>query len=125
MASPDSSFTDSSSSLSHLSSQLQSHGYTTRPLDLSLPSQRSKDALIKCLWTMLAARTDANESLEKVGTELRVLRYDHERVQGMLRREKEGKVGVEKEMEGERAKARYVLFDCVVWGRELMRVGRR
>lgn len=106
MASPDSSFTDDSASLSHLSSQLQAHGYTSRPLDLSLPSQRSKDSLIKCLWTMLAARTDANESLEKVGTELRVLRYDYERVQGMLRREREGKMGMEKEKEGEKAKAR-------------------
>lgn len=121
-----------SASLSHLSSQLQSLGYISRPLDLSQlfastpastshlssPSAilahqaqlaneaRACEQVVRCLWSMLGARMDASEGLETLAARERVGNYELERVKGMLSKEKKAREAAEKEREKETAKAR-------------------
>ncbi|ORY88107.1 hypothetical protein BCR35DRAFT_351231 [Leucosporidium creatinivorum] len=121
-----------SASLSHLSSQLQSLGYISRPLDLpqlfastpastshlSSPSAilthqsqlaneaRAREQVVRCLWSMLGARMDASEGLETLAARERVGNYELERVKGMLSKEKKAREAAEKEREKETAKAK-------------------
>jgi hypothetical protein len=121
-----------SASLSHLSSQLQSLGYISRPLDLpqlfaatpastshlSSPSAilahhaqlaneaRAREQVVRCLWSMLGARMDASEGLEALAARERVGNYELERVKGMLSKEKKAREAAEKEREKETAKAK-------------------
>lgn len=144
-------YDDENKALSHLSSQLMSHGYISRPLDLiSLFTQpsaplyahthasndttdnvnaptdkeiqrslrtardkrvaqgRARDQVSKCLWTMLNARMDATATLEKLVTQYRVLSYDYERLQSLLKIEKSKRITAEKEQHGEKARAKSV-----------------
>lgn len=124
-------------SLSHLSSQLVAHGYTSRALDLvSLfltppPSHSLKkadpgayaahveriraestarDQVIKCLWNMLGARMDAVEGIETLRSREMVGAYELERAKGLLGRAEKERDKARKDAEGERAKAKYVLW---------------
>lgn len=127
---------DSALSLSHLSSQLIAHGYTSRPLDLvSLfltPSPSSalkasepkaylahvarlraegaaRDQVVKCLWNILSARTESLEELERLRGREMVAGYELERAKGLLARAEGERDKARKEAEGERAKAKYVV----------------
>jgi chromosome segregation ATPase len=107
-----------SSSLSHLSSLLISHGYLSRPLLLHPTSpdpttrrreeDKSTAQITKCLWSMLSARLSSSESLEKLGTQVRVLSYENERMEGKLSRGEREVENARKEVEKERGRTRDV-----------------
>ncbi|GAA5849738.1 hypothetical protein JCM8547_000549 [Rhodosporidiobolus lusitaniae] len=117
-------------SLSALSTQLLSHGYLTRPLDLStlflapsLPSSssskalkkhhdtlilqaRARDQLAKCLWGMLEKRGEEREVLEGMLAREARAQGEGERERTMRERAEREAEGVRRELEAERARAR-------------------
>ncbi|KAL8292804.1 hypothetical protein RQP46_001416 [Phenoliferia psychrophenolica] len=128
-------------SLSHLSSQLLSHGYTSRPLDLvSLfltppPSHALKqadpgayaehvariraegtarDQVVKCLWNMLGARMDSIEGLENLRSREMVGQYELERSRGLLQRAEKERDRARKDAEQERAKTKAAQTDLAL-----------
>ncbi|SCV67589.1 BQ2448_5200 [Microbotryum intermedium] len=130
----DDSTTMDAASLSHLSSQLQSLGFITRPLDVaslftaptttsgtkdmnhdpasilahqaSVQQQyRAREQVLRCLWSLLTARNDAAQGLEAVAARERVLAYELERTKAMLKREREARESSERDKQNEKAKA--------------------
>ena len=121
-----------SASLADLSSQLRSLGYLARDLDLSLlfasspastshlssPSAilahqqtlaseaRAREQLVRCLWSMLGARSEVNEGFEALASRERVGNYELERVKGMMNKEKRAREVAEQEKEKEVAKTK-------------------
>ena len=110
------------SSLSSLSTQLLSLNLITKPLDLvpifSPPSQaplspsqlaadsRAREALLRCLWAMLAARHEMGDALEKVDGIGRVREYELERAEAIVAVEKRKSAAAEKDAQAERARAK-------------------
>lgn len=121
-ASSSHSYAPDPSSLSSLSSQLLSLNLTTKALDLvpifSPPAQaplspaqlaadaRAREALLRCIWSMLEARQQMGEALETVDGMGRVREYELERAEGMVTVERRKAAVAGKEAEGERAKAK-------------------
>ncbi|THU93888.1 hypothetical protein K435DRAFT_967090 [Dendrothele bispora CBS 962.96] len=74
----------STSSLQYVNSQLIAHGYVSPPgLCLDGISNSSMDIVVKCLMDLLAQRMKDMSRAEQLTTELRTLRYDHERMISM------------------------------------------
>ena len=124
---------DGTASLSHLSSQLLSYGYTSRPLDLvslfltPAPSHAlqladpgayaeyveriraegtARDQVVKCLWNMLGARMDSTEGLDALRSREMVGAYELERCRGLLVRAEKERDKARKDAELEKAKAK-------------------
>ncbi|KAK4702751.1 hypothetical protein P7C70_g3471, partial [Phenoliferia sp. Uapishka_3] len=137
----DTSTSDSSASLSHLSSQLLSQGYTSRPLDLvslfttppppsslrttdpqsyaALVSRlrqesTARDQVVKCLWNMLGERINSVERLEEVRGRVGVVEYELERERARVRGVEKKREKARKEAEGERAKTKAALQELTL-----------
>lgn len=90
-------------SASHLSSQLQAHGYISRPLDCftllssssSSSSSNEKNSLAKvqlekCLWGMLNSRVSQQSVVETLAGENRRMEGELERTRNALKASEEG-----------------------------------
>ncbi|KAF8621814.1 hypothetical protein AX15_007486 [Amanita polypyramis BW_CC] len=76
----------SSSTLEYANAQLVAHGFAPPPgLSLEGISNANAEHIAKCLLDLLGHRTNDMARTEDLSTKLRVLQYDHERLQSMHR----------------------------------------
>jgi hypothetical protein len=76
--------------------------------DKRITQDRARDQVSKCLWNMLNARIEATTGLEHLATQHRVLNYDYERINSLLKIEKLKRTSAEKEQEAEKARTKCV-----------------
>ncbi|KAJ3931114.1 MAG: Afadin and alpha-actinin-binding-domain-containing protein [Lentinula lateritia] len=89
----------STSSLQYVNSQLVAHGFTTSSgLSLDGLSKGEMDRAVKCFLDLLAQRVKDMSRTEQLSTELRTLRYDHERMVSMHRTATESAANFEREV---------------------------
>ncbi|KAE9394655.1 hypothetical protein BT96DRAFT_1047208 [Gymnopus androsaceus JB14] len=89
----------STSSLQYVNSQLVAHGFAPAPgIDLEGLSKGDMDRAVKCLLDLLSQRMKDMSRAEKLTTELRTLRYDHERMISMHRTASESAANFEREV---------------------------
>ncbi|CDZ96821.1 Afadin/alpha-actinin-binding [Phaffia rhodozyma] len=79
-ASFDESMETPTSSMVYINSQLQAHGFSRRPINLSGMEIRDQEILVRCLFSMLHQRSDDLTHFETLSTAHRTLSYDHERL---------------------------------------------
>ncbi|KAK0466831.1 Afadin and alpha-actinin-binding-domain-containing protein [Desarmillaria tabescens] len=89
----------STSSLQYINAQLAAHGFAP-PQGLSLEgiSNANMDSAVKCLTELLGQRVKDMSRAEELATELRTLRYDHERMKSMHSSAAEKAANFEREM---------------------------
>ncbi|KAF9072091.1 Afadin and alpha-actinin-binding-domain-containing protein [Rhodocollybia butyracea] len=103
VGSPSSQFSDdsivSTSSLQYVNSQLITHGFASTPgISLEGLSKGDMDRTVKCLLGLLAQRVKDMTRTEQLTTELRTLRYDHERMISMHRTASDSAANFEREV---------------------------
>ncbi|KIK52336.1 hypothetical protein GYMLUDRAFT_88727 [Collybiopsis luxurians FD-317 M1] len=103
--SPSSQFSDDSivsttSSLQYVNSQLIAHGFAPGPIGISLDGleKRDMDRAVKCFLDLLAQRMKDMTRTEQLTTDLRTLRYDHERMTSMYKTASESAANFEREV---------------------------
>ncbi|KAG7445122.1 uncharacterized protein BT62DRAFT_970370 [Guyanagaster necrorhizus] len=87
------------STLQYINAQLVAHGFAP-PQGLSLDgiSNANLDRAVKCLMELLGQRMKDMSRAEELATELRTLRYDHERIKSMHSNAAEKAANFEREM---------------------------
>ncbi|KAK0239281.1 Afadin and alpha-actinin-binding-domain-containing protein [Armillaria nabsnona] len=95
----------STSSLQYINAQLVAHGFAP-PQGLSLDgiSNANMDSAVKCLMELLGQRMKDMSRAEELATELRTLRYDHERIKSMHSNAAEKAANFEREMNVHKSK---------------------
>ncbi|KAJ3775888.1 Afadin and alpha-actinin-binding-domain-containing protein [Lentinula raphanica] len=89
----------STSSLQYVNSQLIAHGFASTPgLCLSGIPKEDMDKTVKCFLDLLAQRMKDMSRTEQLTTELRTLRYDHERMTSMHKTASESAANLEREV---------------------------
>ncbi|KAJ3966153.1 Afadin and alpha-actinin-binding-domain-containing protein [Lentinula raphanica] len=89
----------STSSLQYVNSQLIAHGFASTPgLCLSGIPKEDMDKTVKCFLDLLAQRMKDMSMTEQLTTELRTLRYDHERMTSMHKTASESAANLEREV---------------------------
>ncbi|KAK0188532.1 Afadin and alpha-actinin-binding-domain-containing protein [Armillaria mellea] len=89
----------STSGLQYINAQLVAHGFAPPPgLSLDGVSNSNMDRAVKCLMELLGQRIKDMSRAEELATELRTLRYDHERIKSMHCNAAEKAANFEREM---------------------------
>jgi len=114
----------STSSLHYVNGQLVAHGFTQPPgLCLDGISNSNMDTVVKCLMELLSQRMvrvyvfcyakliplqkDMTRT-EQLTTELRTLRYDHERMTSMYKSSSDAVANLERELSTQKSRLAYV-----------------
>ncbi|KAF5351296.1 hypothetical protein D9758_008007 [Tetrapyrgos nigripes] len=95
----------STSSLQYINSQLVAHGFVSQPgLCLDGISSSNLDTVVKCLLDMLSQRVKDMSRTEQLTTELRTLRYDHERMSSMQKTASDTVANLERELNTQKSR---------------------
>ncbi|KAK0214915.1 Afadin and alpha-actinin-binding-domain-containing protein [Armillaria fumosa] len=95
----------STSSLQYINAQLVAHGFAPPPgLSLDGISNTHMDRAVKCLMELLGQRMKDMSRAEELATELRTLRYDHERIKSMHNSAAEKAANFEREVNVHKSK---------------------
>ncbi|KIJ34811.1 hypothetical protein M422DRAFT_262997 [Sphaerobolus stellatus SS14] len=105
---------EQTSTLQYVNSQLVAHGFA-RSQGLSLDGISASDGerVVKCLMSMLSQRVEDMTRTEELGSKLRTLTYEHERLQSMHRTAVNEAANAEREMNLYKSKLNTVLRSLV------------
>ncbi|KAF5379646.1 hypothetical protein D9757_009236 [Collybiopsis confluens] len=98
--------TVSTSSLQYVNSQLVAHGFAPGPNGISLDGlgARDIDKAVKCFLGLLGQRIKDMSRTEQLTTELRTLRYDHERMVSMYKTASDSAANFEREVNTQKSR---------------------